>query len=428
MKKVLILAYDFPPYTSVGGQRPNAWMQYLSSFGVFPVVITRNWSEVGDNVQKYNFPDTNKSVIEEKNNFFHVIKVPYKGNFRDKLIKRNKLNSSIIRKMLSLFYKNAELFSFKADGRSPLFFEADKYLTENKIDIIIATGEPFILFRYATILSKKHQIPWIADYRDAWTTNFNMSHFNFIERILKSTIVRKKELRWVNTASVITTVSEAMITHIKDLFPNKEFKLVMNGFFHEDFEGLKIPEIQEDTLVIAYSGSLYPYQRLEAFLEALFLVIDNSKVNIRVDFYGMKMSSMRYQQVLLNYPRFHEICRLIDKMPRKKLLDNLRDADVLLLLASEKIDGSCAKVFEYIALEKPILLSVNDRATLEMLLKDNPNAHLCNNVEEIKNVLNQMIEEKEQNKVLASRTINSMHYSRKYQTQILSEVILDIVK
>jgi hypothetical protein len=39
-----------------------------------------------------------------------------------------------------------------------------------------------------------------------------------------------------------------------------------------------------------------------------------------------------------------------------------------------------------------------------------------------------MIEEKEQNKVLASRTINSMHYSRKYQTQMLADVILDLVK
>jgi len=28
-KKVLILAYDFPPYVSVGGMRPYNWYRYL---------------------------------------------------------------------------------------------------------------------------------------------------------------------------------------------------------------------------------------------------------------------------------------------------------------------------------------------------------------------------------------------------------------
>ena len=41
MKKVLILAYDFPPYVSAGGLRPYNWYLYLKEFGVEPVVITR---------------------------------------------------------------------------------------------------------------------------------------------------------------------------------------------------------------------------------------------------------------------------------------------------------------------------------------------------------------------------------------------------
>ena len=43
MKKVLILAYDFPPYVSVGGMRPYNWYRYLKEFDVEPVVITRQW-------------------------------------------------------------------------------------------------------------------------------------------------------------------------------------------------------------------------------------------------------------------------------------------------------------------------------------------------------------------------------------------------
>ncbi len=34
MKKVLILAYDFPPYVSVGGLRPYSWYKYFKEFGL----------------------------------------------------------------------------------------------------------------------------------------------------------------------------------------------------------------------------------------------------------------------------------------------------------------------------------------------------------------------------------------------------------
>ena len=37
--KVLILAYDFPPYVSVGGIRPYNWMKFMPEFDVEPMVM-----------------------------------------------------------------------------------------------------------------------------------------------------------------------------------------------------------------------------------------------------------------------------------------------------------------------------------------------------------------------------------------------------
>ena len=39
MKKVLILAYDFPPYVSVGGLRPYSWYKYFHEFGLYSVFV-----------------------------------------------------------------------------------------------------------------------------------------------------------------------------------------------------------------------------------------------------------------------------------------------------------------------------------------------------------------------------------------------------
>ena len=52
-KRVLILAYDFPPYVSVGGLRPYAWYKYLRECGVYPVVITRQWANRYGNALDY---------------------------------------------------------------------------------------------------------------------------------------------------------------------------------------------------------------------------------------------------------------------------------------------------------------------------------------------------------------------------------------
>ncbi len=45
MKKVLIIAYDFPPLNSVGAKRPYSWYKYFKKYNVYPIVITRTNSK-----------------------------------------------------------------------------------------------------------------------------------------------------------------------------------------------------------------------------------------------------------------------------------------------------------------------------------------------------------------------------------------------
>jgi glycosyltransferase involved in cell wall biosynthesis len=56
MKKVLILAYDFPPYVSVGGLRPYSWYKYFHEFGLYPIVVTRQWGNKYGNHLDYIAP------------------------------------------------------------------------------------------------------------------------------------------------------------------------------------------------------------------------------------------------------------------------------------------------------------------------------------------------------------------------------------
>jgi hypothetical protein len=169
LKKILILAYDFPPYVSVGGLRPYSWYKYLHEYGVHPVVITRQWSNKFGNYLDYIAPGESDDTIVETLNDSTLIKTPYRPNLANKLmIKHGESKFKFIRKLISGFYEISQ-FILPIGPKSNLYFEAKKYLSSNKVDVIIATGDPFILFGYASKLSKKFKTPWIADYRDPWS-------------------------------------------------------------------------------------------------------------------------------------------------------------------------------------------------------------------------------------------------------------------
>ena len=53
--------------------------------------------------------------------------------------------------------------------KKELYRAARAYLRHDRVDAIVATGEPFVLFNYATRLSSEFGVPWIADFRDPWS-------------------------------------------------------------------------------------------------------------------------------------------------------------------------------------------------------------------------------------------------------------------
>ena len=152
MKKLLILAYDFPLYKSIGVQRPYSWYTYFKEFGWKPIVITRHWNSNIKNGRDYIKPSINQSFESKETEQGFIRRAPLKPNLRDKMLLKFGLNKfSKLRKTLTLFYKLTEFYIPLFDNRKTIFIAARKYLKKNKVDAIIATGEPFILFKYAYI-------------------------------------------------------------------------------------------------------------------------------------------------------------------------------------------------------------------------------------------------------------------------------------
>ena len=154
MKKVLILAWDFPPYQAIGAARPNSWFKNFKKNGLYPIVVTRHWDDELNFKDAYIRSSNIQDTIINENEFGTIIKTPYKSNFRDRIIiKYGYSRFVIIRKIFSFItHTFSYRFNFLSDKRR-VYHEALNYIQQKDIDLILATGEPFILHKFAFKLS-----------------------------------------------------------------------------------------------------------------------------------------------------------------------------------------------------------------------------------------------------------------------------------
>src|SRR5688572_11158846 len=102
MKKVLILAYDFPPYVSVGGLRPYNWLMYLKEFGMEPIVVTRQWSNKYGSHLDYIAPGDSDKILIEHMKEGTIIRAPYKPNLANRImLKHGDKKYKLLRKIVS---------------------------------------------------------------------------------------------------------------------------------------------------------------------------------------------------------------------------------------------------------------------------------------------------------------------------------------
>jgi glycosyltransferase involved in cell wall biosynthesis len=413
MKNVLILAYDFPPYNSIGGQRPYAWYLYFHEFNIKPSIITRQWNiEAYGNQSAYHKAGMSNQIIVEKTTYGEIHYTSYKPNFRDKLTVKKRLLPRMLAKLFTLLQILTDPFLFVFDNKKGIYKYANRLLKTQSYDYIMVSGEPFVLFRYASKLSKKYKIPWIADYRDGWSWNHTQNN-----KLLKCYLkIWEKQL--TKTAWCITTVSKSFQVKLKTLFPKTPVHVIYNGYFGELFRTIETKET--NYFRIAFSGTLYSYQPIELFFNALKAVpINQFPKHFEIIFYGLKeqkAQKARVETIAKSYPHWN--IRLTDKYSQTDLISSLNEASICLLPANTNYPQIYAKVFEYIALNKPILYFQPDGLDLDDILENYPNVLPCETEQEITQALMQCFVNPKPHK-----STKQTQYTRQYQISRLAALL-----
>lgn len=381
MKKVLVLAYDFPPLISIGAQRPYSWYKYFGQNGYDITVVTRQWDSSYNAPQDFIQPLGTKVEVESDTHR-KVIRVPFEPNLRDKMLLNYGNKFSLLRKVLSFFYTFAEHLSLSFDAKAAIYHAAEEEIETNKPDIIIATGEPFILFKYASALSAKYNITWIADYRDGWTTNQGNYSQGFLQR-LQMSFFCKREQHYIANAAMITTPAPEYAAALKQLHTTKQVEVVYNGYDEDAFLGLETIQPPTDKFVLSYAGIIYPHQKLEMFLEGLDKFLESEEAresDVQVNFYGLNSQPDSVQRVLQQC-KHKSVLNFTNRMPYVEIVKKLKASHIQLLLSAKGANWLNAKVFDYLGTGQPIMLVENDGGVLEEMLKLG-NGAAMNNVDE----------------------------------------------
>jgi hypothetical protein len=428
-KKILIIAYFFPPCNLTASNRPYSWAKNFALFGYNATVITRNW-ELGIKEQKDLHRKAGSQTEYLDNGEFKQIVVPFEPNLRDKLYTTDNQSKwvQLGRKFLTMSELILQNWFWYFTPYKNLYYAAYKELKLHKYDAILVTGNPFITFKFGYKLSKIFQIPWFADYRDDWTCS-PISHQWYGKNKLLTKIglpiEKRSELKWTSNISCFFSVSPEYVDKISKHI-NKKGNIIYNGFIDNDFDLFKTVEPYQD-FTITFNGSLYSLHNIELVAKGFMVLSQKYKHlgKLRMLFIGTDFDGER-ERLKKAFAGIFEQVEITKRVPRNTCIEMQYKSQVMLLMAYGEVKGApSTKLFDYLALKKNILLFPSDNDIMEQITTETNQAIVCNTLEQMIEKLSPLIE-----KFYAKETIepiinreNQLKYTRENQLKILSQKI-----
>ena len=310
----------------------------------------------------------------------------------------------------------------KFDPHVVLFDKAIEYLKSNDADVIITTGEPFILFKYGYLLKKKFGTKWIADFRDGWYHN-HVKPSGLPGRFLRS-YEYHFEKKYIKQCDLITTVDAYLAGKLKSVH-EKNIEIVYNGFWNfVESTGNK-----SNKLVLTHMGTLTPGQDAELLLNAISNLIEDNKIfkeDIVMNFIGAAQIQSQYKRLKTYANKLDGIINITDRLPKSQANKINAQSDFLISLTDSKYSAIYAKTYDYIACQNPILVIPGDGNLMDKFVSDLNGGIILDSTDKTESFLLKEIEKKRKGEKSAGVVIDkdkAKFYLRENQARRFAEII-----
>lgn len=360
-RRVLVIAYYFPPSGGSGVQRVLKFVKYLSDFGWAPSVLT---------VREGAYPAYDPSLARDIPEDVPVHRTyawdPYQWyawltgrSGTDSVVGGSVKGQGTSWKETVAQWVRANLFLPDARvGWVPFgALRGRKLLRNERFDAILTSGPPHSVHLIGLMLHRWTGVPWAADFRDPWTD------INYYEELPHTPLARRidaaLERAVLRNASAVATVSPSW----RDLLARKAggdadtFAVVHNGFDGDDFDASDPPvETAHDHFVLTYVGALYASRNPTALWRALArLRARDAAPDLRLQLVGSVDSG-----VFRHVEEFglDAITEHVPYVPHETAIRYMQRAALLLLVIESfpQDEGMITgKLYEYLASGRPVV-------------------------------------------------------------------------
>ncbi len=413
MKRVLMIAYYFPPVAASGSVRPAAFCRYLPESGWVPIVVTVDGSALDRPLA------TDPSLCSELAADLDVVRVAH-GNPNQFLLRARD-------QFLALFGRHRQAVSGDTSGsatmgiaqgrrgtirrsldrmleRLLLFPDPQKFwarpalraceaiIAARRPDVIFATGGPWTSLLLGERLSARHGIPFVADFRDPWAIN---PYLTYASPGMQQRAELLEAEVCAHAAAVIANTEE-LAESFRDKYPHRADRVVAisNGFDASLPRQSSVSEPVVHRLVLTHLGTVYVKRSPLPLFEAV-----NRLVSGQPDLVGRLLLNFTGEWEIQD-PACNQLASRLElqgllqrasRIDREECLARMATSQVLLVIQEGTPMQIPAKLYEYISMRRPLVILGGAGATANLVQKHRLGVCCANEVDAIEALLRAII-------------------------------------
>ncbi|HXL15579.1 MAG TPA: glycosyltransferase [Methylomirabilota bacterium] len=390
MKRVLVLAYFFPPLGGGGCQRTLKLVRYLEPLGWRSAVVTTRDTDywILDPTLEEEIPECTEIVRVAGLTGGRLLRTLARAGIPVQEAQESR-RAGPLRALRSIqrFLLLPDAYRSWAHAAERA---ADAWVREAAPDALWTTSSPESAHLAGLALKRKHNLPWVADFRDPWVGRVTYRP----PTPWHDARHRDMERRVVSVADRVSLVSEAMVALYRKRYPRIDparFIFLPNGFDSDDWrladqliaeragdvvDAASATATDEDRagstrrFVLLHAGQLAHRPTVRTLLEAARRVMawePGAREELRLRFIGgnEEIGPRERERYGLG-----EALEFLPSQPHIQSLASMRGAGALLLLGHGGAADSLlytGKLYEYLSSGRPVLAIVDEGPAAELV-------------------------------------------------------------
>jgi glycosyltransferase involved in cell wall biosynthesis len=368
--KLLIISYHALPFDVVSSYRTKGYCDYLYENGIFPTLLTHKW-EKDENSDWIN-QEKKSEIIYEHHNTYDVIRLPKP--------KENILSNSFLKTFKHWLRGEFEMHLLESNKVFRTFIF--QHLRGNKYDSILAIFSPHFHLKLAYEVHKEFKVPYILDFRDLWDNQVvTKSYKPSFKKRVQDILIKLYWKKWLKRSLFFSTTSNKWTNYLEKL-SDKKGSVIPNG--HE-IDEIEKPRKQE-AFKLTYFGRLYPDQNLELLVDGInaFINKENPKY-FKLLLIGLKKTSDFDGLQFITSRIDAEHLEVVDYLAKEELIEFCKREVTMFFLPSFFEDNGqfMVKLYDFIALGKPVLVAPMVNSDMESVVKKTNSGVILNSSDSI---------------------------------------------